>query len=180
METDNLFDFEEEIEHAKKEKLSVFLFQDLEAELFDKILHTDEDLDQTDGVTDLTRHIVEKIKEEFEKFLQNDPEKKGILRTLTKIFTILLSVKAETPEKKFKYCKSRNHSVTKTMVRVKLVPKRTKIRVWPPKEPYQKFKIKVLLPEQKTIQINKNRQPVRTITVKGKTIKFTDRWAKQF
>ena len=99
METDNLFDFEEEIEHAKKEKLSAFLFQELEAELFDKILHTDEDLDQTDGVIDLTRHIVEKIKEELEKYPQNDPEKKAILRTLTKIFTILLSVKAETPKK---------------------------------------------------------------------------------
>ena len=66
------------------------------------------------------------------------------------------------------------------MVRIKLVPKRTKIRVWPPKEPYQKFKIKVLLPEQKIIQMNKNRQPVRTITVRRKIIKFTDRWAKQF
>ena len=66
------------------------------------------------------------------------------------------------------------------MVRVKLVPKRTKIRVWPPKEPYQKFKIKVLLPEQKIIQINKNGQPVRTKTVRKKTIKFKDRWTKQF
>ena len=56
------------------------------------------------------------------------------------------------------------------MVRVKLVSKRTKIRVWPPKEPYQKFKIKVLLPEQKTIQINKNGQPVRAITIRRKTI----------
>ena len=76
METDNLFAFEEEIEHAKKEKLSVFLFQELKVELSDKILHTDDDLDQTDGVIDLTRHIVEKIKEELEKYPQNDPEKK--------------------------------------------------------------------------------------------------------
>ena len=66
------------------------------------------------------------------------------------------------------------------MVRVKLVPKRTKIRVWPPKEPYTKFEIKTLLPEQKTIQIKKNGQPVRTITVRRKTTKFTDRWVKQF
>ena len=66
------------------------------------------------------------------------------------------------------------------MVRVKLVPKGIKIRFWPPKEPKQQFKIKVLLPEQKTIKINENRQPVRTITVRRKTIKFTDRWAKQF
>ena len=45
------------------------------------------------------------------------------------------------------------------MVRVKLVPKRItvlkKIRQWLPREPYQKFKIKTLLPEQKTVQIKK-------------------------
>ena len=37
------------------------------------------------------------------------------------------------------------------MVRTKLVQKR--IRQWPPKQPYTKFKIKTLLPEQKTINI---------------------------
>ena len=41
------------------------------------------------------------------------------------------------------------------MVRIKLLPKRVKIRRWPPKEPYTKYKIKTLLPEQKTIQIRK-------------------------
>ena len=42
------------------------------------------------------------------------------------------------------------------MVRTKLVPKRVaRIRQWPPKEPYTKFKIKTLLPEQKTIDIKK-------------------------
>ena len=42
------------------------------------------------------------------------------------------------------------------MVRTKLVPKkRVKMRQWPPKEPYTKFKIKALLPEQKTINIKK-------------------------
>ena len=45
------------------------------------------------------------------------------------------------------------------MVRVKLVPKRItvpkRIRKWPPREPYQKFKIKTLLPEQKAVQIKK-------------------------
>ena len=47
------------------------------------------------------------------------------------------------------------------MVRVKLVPKRItvpkRIRQWPPREPYQKFKIKTLLPQQKTVQIKKKR-----------------------
>ena len=100
METDDLFDFEEEIKHAKQEELSVSLFQELEVELFDKILHSDEDLDQADSVIDLTQYIVQKIKEEFEKFVEHDIEKKAILKTLTKICTILLSVKADTPKKK--------------------------------------------------------------------------------
>ena len=60
------------------------------------------------------------------------------------------------------------------MVRTKLVPKRVRIRRWPPRQ-YVQFKIKTILPEQKTIQIRKNEQPVRTIIVRRKTKKFTDR-----
>ena len=63
------------------------------------------------------------------------------------------------------------------MVRVKLVPKRVtvprRIRQFPPREPYQKFKIKL-------ISRTKNRQVVRTVTVRRKTKRFTDRWAKTF
>ena len=70
------------------------------------------------------------------------------------------------------------------MVRVKLVPKRItiprRIRQWPPREPYQQFKIKTLLPEQKTVQIKKNGKVVRTVTVRRKTKRFTDRWARTF
>ena len=70
------------------------------------------------------------------------------------------------------------------MVRVKLVPKRItvpkRIRQWPLRETYQKFKIKTLLPEQNTVQIKNNGQGVRTVTVRRKTKKFTDRWAKTF
>ena len=68
------------------------------------------------------------------------------------------------------------------MARVKLVPKRlpNRIRQWPPREPHQKYKIKTLLPEQKTVQIKKNGQVVRTVTVRRKTKRFTDRWARTF
>ena len=65
------------------------------------------------------------------------------------------------------------------MARTKLVLKGA-IRRWPPKEPYGKFKIKTLLPEQKTINIKKNGQVVRSIIVRRKTKKFTDRWARNF
>ena len=66
------------------------------------------------------------------------------------------------------------------MVRTKLVPKRVNIRRWPPREQFTKYKIKTLLPEQKTIKIKKNDEVVRTVTVRKKTIKFTDRWTREF
>ena len=64
------------------------------------------------------------------------------------------------------------------MVRTKLVPKRTRIRRWPSREPYTKFKIETLLPEQKTINIKKNGEVIRMVTVRRKTKKFTDRWVR--
>ena len=66
------------------------------------------------------------------------------------------------------------------MIRTKLVPRRVKIRRWPPRQPTVKFKIKTILPEQKTNDIKKNGQVIRTIRVRRKTTKFTDRWARQF
>ena len=66
------------------------------------------------------------------------------------------------------------------MVRTKLVPKRVRLRQWPPREPYTQFKIKTLLPEQKIVQIRKNREVIRMVTVRRKTKKFTDRWARTF
>ena len=64
------------------------------------------------------------------------------------------------------------------MVRTKSVPKRINIRRWPPRERYSTYNIKTLLPEQRTIDIKKNGQVVRTVTVRRKTQKFTDRWAR--
>ena len=66
------------------------------------------------------------------------------------------------------------------MVRTKLVPKRINIRRWPPRERYTKYKIKTLLPEQRTVDIKKYGQVVQTVTVRRKTQKFTDRWARNF
>ena len=55
------------------------------------------------------------------------------------------------------------------MVRTKLVPERVRIRQWPSREPYTQFKIKTLLPEQKIVQIRKNREVIRMVTVRRKT-----------
>ena len=61
------------------------------------------------------------------------------------------------------------------MVRTKLVPKTIVERRLAPRERFTKYKVKTLLPEQKTINIKNNGQLVRTVTVRTKTQKFTDR-----
>ena len=66
------------------------------------------------------------------------------------------------------------------MARTKVTPRRRMIRRWPPGEAYQIFKIKTIMPEQKIVDIKKNRQVVRSIRVIRKTTKFTDKWARQF
>ena len=51
---------------------------------------------------------------------------------------------------------------------------------WSPLEPSVKYKIKTLLPEEQTIEIKKNGQVIRTVRVRRKTTKFTDKWARNF
>ena len=177
-ETDHLFDFEEEIlGFADKNDLPVSLLKEIKVELCERLMHSAEADDQTDGPLNFLQNIVENVKAEFDNFVE-EGEENLFLQVLSKIFAILLSVKADSSEKIIIIIRLAISTVIK--VRTKLVPKRVRIRRWPPREPYVKFKIKTILPEQKTIQIRKNSRPVRTVTVRRKTIKFTDRWARQF
>ena len=66
-------------------------------------MHTTEG-DETDGAIDFIKEIVENIKLEIDSLVQNK-KKKTFLNTLSKIITILLSVKVDTPEKIIKIVK---------------------------------------------------------------------------
>ena len=99
---ENLFEFESE-EIKEEEQLPTELFQEIEAELCDHILHTVEG-DETDGAIDFIKETVENIKLEIDPLVQNS-NKKTFLNTLSKIITILLSVKVDTPEKIIKVVK---------------------------------------------------------------------------
>ena len=99
---ENLFEFESE-EIKEEEQLPTELFQEIEAELCDHILHTVEG-DETDGAIDFIKETVENIKLEIDSLVQNS-NKKTFLNTLSKIITILLSVKVDTPEKIIKVVK---------------------------------------------------------------------------
>ena len=95
----DLFEIENNNNILAAENLPVYLIQETEADLCNKILHCDEpENDQTDGPLEFIETIRNRIKEEFEGFIQ-DEDKKTFLKILSKIFTILLSVKADNTEK---------------------------------------------------------------------------------
>ena len=89
-----------------KKELPISPFEEIEAELCDRLLHSSspKEDDETDRAIEFIKNIVDKVKEEFEGLIE-DRNQKEILNTLTKIFTILLSVKADNAEKIFKIVK---------------------------------------------------------------------------
>ena len=95
----DLFEIETNNNVLTAENLPIYLFQEIEADLCDKLLHSsDPENDQTDGPLEFIQTIVDKIKEESEGLVQ-DEDRETFLKILSKIFTILLSVKADNSEK---------------------------------------------------------------------------------
>ena len=94
--------FETEIKE-QEEQFPIDPFQKIEAEFCDHILHTAEG-DETDGTIDFIKNIVENIKSEIELLVEDNSQRK-FLNTLSKIITILLSVKVDTPDKIIKVVK---------------------------------------------------------------------------
>ena len=159
-------EFEDE---NNNEKLLLALFQEIETDLLDALVHRDgsESDDETDGPISFIKNILESVKKDFEN-IKLDEERKNFLNTLTKIFATLLSVKAFFSQSLFINSK-------KVMVRTKLVPKRITLALQ--RNRFTEYKI-TILPEQKSIQIKKNGQVVRTVT--RKTQRITDGWARNF
>ena len=106
--------FKPDFTENKTGQLLIPLFQEIEAELCDAILHGSrpED-DETDGAIEFIKNIIDKVKSEFEGLIENADQKK-FLNILTKIFTILLSVKADNSEKIIKIVKLAVSAVLKT------------------------------------------------------------------
>ena len=96
-EIENLFDFEEDFETTNE--LPISILKDIEVELCNNLLHSAaESADQTDGPLGFIQNIVDNVRSEFENFIESG-DKKTFLRILTKIFALLLSVKAGNSEK---------------------------------------------------------------------------------
>ena len=95
--------FEIETIDKNNEKLPISLFQEIRADMCDRLMHSGED-DQTDGPLEFIQNIVENVKSEFDNFIE-EGDRKTFLKILTKIFAILLSVKPDSTEKIIKIVK---------------------------------------------------------------------------
>ena len=82
------------------EKLPIELFQIINTELSDVLLHNsiEEIDDETDGPIDFIQKIVDHVKKDFENVVESN-KRKTFLRVLTKVFATLLSVKTDNFEK---------------------------------------------------------------------------------
>ena len=101
----DLFKIETNNNALTAENLPIYLFQEIEADLCDKLLRGgDPKNNQTDGLLEFIQTIVDKIKEEFKGVVQ-DEDRKTSLKILSEIFMILLSVKADNTEKIIKIVK---------------------------------------------------------------------------
>ena len=113
IENENMF----EVELEQNEKLPIELFQELETELLDSLLHKDSnnDLsdDETDGPIDFIRQIVDNVREEFDGVVEKG-DRKTFLHLLTKILAAVLSVKAGSIEKIISLVKLTVSKVVKT------------------------------------------------------------------
>ena len=87
------------------EKLPIELFQKIETELLDSLVHT-EDVDsddETDDPINFIKQVVESVREEFDSAEEED--KKRFIHIFSKILATLLSVKIENIENIIKLVK---------------------------------------------------------------------------
>ena len=95
----NIFqiDMSEQYNHKK---LPIELFQEIEVELFDTLIHNEsnDSDDETDGPINFIRQIVDSVREEFDGVVE-EGERKTFLHLLTKILATVLSVKTDSIEK---------------------------------------------------------------------------------
>ena len=117
IENENMFEIELDQNENKNEKLPTELFQELETELLDSLLHKENnnDLsdDETDGPIDFIRQIVDNVREEFDGVVEKG-DRKTFLHLLTKILATVLSVKAGSIEKIISLVKLTVSKIVKT------------------------------------------------------------------
>ena len=91
-----------DIELEKEDEIEIdapFLFQEIEKELKEYILEQQVEGDSTDGAFDFLDNLTNRLQENFDEIIGEDSDKKSFIKSLTRIFPILLNKKVDTVDK---------------------------------------------------------------------------------
>ena len=95
--SDNLLGFPEKEKGSEAD--NTLIFKEIMRELEEYLLRESDNADSTDGVLEALTTISEQVQEEFKELLGEDNVKKRFLKSLSKIFALLLNAKITTAEK---------------------------------------------------------------------------------
>ena len=84
---------------------NTLIFEENSRELEEFLLRENNNADPTDGVFELLVEILNQVQGEFDELLGEDTDKKQFLKSLSKIFALLLNTKVKTVEKILKIIK---------------------------------------------------------------------------
>ena len=101
---ENLFEMDFSEIKTENSGLPTYLFEEIESELTNLIIDESSPEEETDGAFKVIKNIVDNVRSEIEKFVENEDSKK-FLHVLTKIFTLLLNVKVDNSDKIIKILK---------------------------------------------------------------------------
>ena len=96
-----LFDmeFEDFNKHNNLNIDPISIIQEIEQELSEKLFNQKSEGDSKDGSLNFIENLTNNLQIEFDKTLGKDADKKLFIRSLTKIFAIVLSTRADSVEK---------------------------------------------------------------------------------
>lgn len=96
-----LFDmeFEDFNKHNNLNIDPISIIQEIEQELSEKLFNQKSEGDSKDGSLNFIENLTNNLQIEFDKTLGEDADKKLFIRSLTKIFAIVLSTRADSVEK---------------------------------------------------------------------------------
>ena len=75
------------------------ILEEITSKLEEHLREESADGDATDGVFDAIKALNSKVREEFEDLLEGNDDKKRFLKSLSKIFALLLNIKVSTTDK---------------------------------------------------------------------------------
>ena len=132
-------------------------------------------------ILDFLRDLSDSFQEEFEDLLADDSEKKRFIRALSRIFALFLNAKVDQP-KKIKSIIKIAIETTRTNATVRRLPvEALRLPEWFVSREYGKkkricpIKIKEILPEQKAVNITKDRKIMKKINIRKKSRYFNGR-----